>query len=61
MNQFTPKDYVDSNIYNSLMTPPTQDEWFSILDQLPNDKACDPSQIPNEFYKHAGPSIYLLT
>ncbi len=43
------------------MTPPTQDKWFSILDQLPNDKVYGPSQIPNEFYKHVGPSIRSLT
>jgi len=43
------------------MIPLTQDEWFSVLDQLPNDKACGPSQILNEFYKHAGPSICSFT
>ncbi len=43
------------------VTPPTQNEWFSVLDQLLNDKAYNPSQILNEFYKYAGPSVRSLT
>src|SRR6266540_4384229 len=51
--QFEPKDYINNNWYNSVMTLPTWDEWTATLQSLPNDKACGLSQLHNEFYKHA--------
>ncbi len=43
------------------MVPPTWDEWIATLQSLPNDKACGPSTLHNEFYKHAGLPLKKLT
>src|SRR6266498_801394 len=43
------------------MIPPTWDEWITTINALPNDKACGPSSLHNEFYKHAGLSLKKLT
>jgi len=43
------------------MDPPTWEEWNNTIHSLPNDKACGPSKLHNEFYKHAGPHVALLT
>src|SRR6266498_634712 len=43
------------------MNPPTWDEWQATIQSLPNDKACGPSNLHNEFYKHAGPKVANLT
>ncbi len=34
------------------MNPPTLKEWINIINQLPNDKAPDTSEITNEMFKH---------
>src|SRR6266542_7118579 len=43
------------------MNPPTWDEWQATIQSLPNDKACGPSKLHNEFYKHAGNNTKRLT
>ncbi len=43
------------------MVPPTWDEWSAILQSLPNDKACGPSNLHNEFYKQTEISSKKLT
>src|SRR6266540_1424801 len=43
------------------MIPPTWEEWQATIQSLPNDKACGPSNLHNEFYKHAGPKVANLT
>ena len=60
-NQYTPKTYIRDKWYQSVMASPTWDEWKSTIQSLPNDKACGPSKLHNEFYKHAGPQVALLT
>src|SRR6266540_7513386 len=59
--QFTPKLYIRDEWYQSVMDPPTWEEWNNTIHSLPNDKACGPSKLHNEFYKHAGPHVALLT
>ncbi|GET55575.1 ribonuclease H-like domain-containing protein [Rhizophagus irregularis DAOM 181602=DAOM 197198] len=38
---YHPMDDVDSSIYNSLLDPPTLEEWLSTVSSMPNDKAPD--------------------
>ncbi len=61
INQFTPRTFINNDWYQSVMTSPTWDEWIATLQSLPNDKACGPSKLHNEFYKHAGLSTKKLT
>ncbi len=55
---YTPDDSIDPSIYNSLMHPPTEEEWSSIIRALPNEKAPGPSKISNEMLKHLGPFTF---
>ncbi|GET60780.1 RNA-directed DNA polymerase from mobile element jockey-like [Rhizophagus irregularis DAOM 181602=DAOM 197198] len=45
-------DDVSSSIYDSLMNPPTLDEWLSTVSSTPNGKASGPSMITYEMLKH---------
>ena len=38
------------------MSLPTEQEWYSVINKLPNDKAAGPSGITNEMLKHLGPN-----
>ena len=51
-HQYNPKDYIDQNIYSNILSPPTIDEWISIICSLPNDKAAGPIGIFNKHIKH---------
>ncbi|GET65862.1 hypothetical protein GLOIN_2v1786555 [Rhizophagus irregularis DAOM 181602=DAOM 197198] len=51
---YQPMDDVSSSIYNSLMNPPTLDEWLSTISSTPNGKASGPSMITYEMLKHLG-------
>ncbi|GET55983.1 ribonuclease H-like domain-containing protein [Rhizophagus irregularis DAOM 181602=DAOM 197198] len=51
---YHPMDDVDSSIYNSLLDPPTLEEWLSTVSSMPNDKAPGPSMITYEMLKHLG-------
>ena len=37
------------------MTPPTEEEWYSVIDALAPNKAPGPSKISNEMIKNLGP------
>src|SRR3954451_4460243 len=52
---YQPLQNIDPTIYNELVTPPSADDWYRIIDQLPNGKAAGPSKISNEMLKHLGP------
>ena len=51
------QDYVNSNIYNNIMQPPTYEEWISTLRCLPNDKATGLSKISNKKMSHLGSNL----
>ncbi|GBC17050.2 ribonuclease H-like domain-containing protein [Rhizophagus irregularis DAOM 181602=DAOM 197198] len=51
---YQPMDDVSSSIYDSLMNPPTLDEWLSTVSSTPNGKASGPSMITYEMLKHLG-------
>ncbi|GET56226.1 RNA-directed DNA polymerase from mobile element jockey-like [Rhizophagus irregularis DAOM 181602=DAOM 197198] len=57
---YHPMDDVDSSIYNSLLDPPTLEEWLSTVSSMPNDKAPGPSMITYEMLKHLGPTTSAL-
>ncbi|CAB4417842.1 unnamed protein product [Rhizophagus irregularis] len=54
-NVYKPLVDVNSNIFGSLMDPPTLEEWSSTISSMPNDKAPGPSMISYEMLKHLGP------
>jgi len=58
--QYRPKSYIKEEWYQSIMDPPTWEEWQVTIQSLPNDKACGPSKLHNEFYKHASPQVAQL-
>ncbi|GET57948.1 hypothetical protein GLOIN_2v1786555 [Rhizophagus irregularis DAOM 181602=DAOM 197198] len=51
---YQPIDDVSSSIYDSLMNPPTLDEWLSTVSSTSNGKASGPSMITYEMLKHLG-------
>ncbi|GBC34707.1 reverse transcriptase family protein [Rhizophagus irregularis DAOM 181602=DAOM 197198] len=51
---YRPMDDVSSSIYDSLMNPPTLDEWLSTVSSTPNGKTSGPSMITYEMLKHLG-------
>ncbi|GET55689.1 RNA-directed DNA polymerase from mobile element jockey-like [Rhizophagus irregularis DAOM 181602=DAOM 197198] len=57
---YCPMDDVDSSIYNSLLDPPTLDEWLSTVSSMLNDKASGPSMITYEMLKHLGSNTSTL-
>ncbi|GBC19216.2 hypothetical protein GLOIN_2v1790829 [Rhizophagus irregularis DAOM 181602=DAOM 197198] len=46
--------------YNSLLDPPTLEEWLSTVSSMPNDKAPGPSMITYEMLKHLEKSLVKL-
>ncbi|GET54160.1 RNA-directed DNA polymerase from mobile element jockey-like isoform X1 [Rhizophagus irregularis DAOM 181602=DAOM 197198] len=57
---YHPMDDVDSSIYDSLLDPPTLEEWLSTVSSMPNDKAPGPSMITYEMLKHLGSNTSAL-
>ncbi|GET55571.1 RNA-directed DNA polymerase from mobile element jockey-like [Rhizophagus irregularis DAOM 181602=DAOM 197198] len=57
---YHPMDDVDSSIYNSLLNPPTLEEWLSTVSSMPNDKAPGPSMITYEMLKRLGSTTSAL-
>ncbi|GET60045.1 RNA-directed DNA polymerase from mobile element jockey-like [Rhizophagus irregularis DAOM 181602=DAOM 197198] len=57
---YRPMDDVNSSIYDSLLDPPSLDEWLSTVSSMPNDKAPGPSMITYEMLKHLGSSASAL-
>ncbi|CAB4443095.1 unnamed protein product [Rhizophagus irregularis] len=54
---YQPLPDVSDDIYDSLMNPPSLDEWLSTVSSMPNDKAAGPSMITYEMLKHLDPRI----
>ena len=59
--QYAPKPNIKDEWYQSIMIALTREEWQATVQSLPNDKACGPSNLHNEFYKHADPKVADLT
>ncbi|RIA79717.1 Endonuclease/exonuclease/phosphatase, partial [Glomus cerebriforme] len=57
---YQPIETIDPNIYQNLMSPPSDNEWSLILSALPKDKASGPSGISNEMLIHLGPNMRSL-
>ncbi|GET62256.1 hypothetical protein GLOIN_2v1786555 [Rhizophagus irregularis DAOM 181602=DAOM 197198] len=57
---YRPMDDVDFSIYDSLLDPPTLEEWLSTVSSMPNDKAPGPSMITYEMLKHLGANTSAL-
>ena len=57
---YLPQDHIDSSIYNSLMHPPSFDEWLAIVNSAPHHKAAGPSGISYEIIQHLGPLMAKL-
>ena len=55
ISTYQPIADINPAIYDQLTSLPSADEWYRILDRLPNDKATGPSSISNEMLKHLGP------
>lgn len=51
---YEPLSSINESIYDHLMDPPKEDEWYQLLKTLPNDKAPGPSKVSNEMLKHLG-------
>ncbi|GBB86990.1 hypothetical protein RclHR1_13440008 [Rhizophagus clarus] len=54
-SEYSPMDSVSPDIYNSLLSPPSLEEWLSTVSSMPNGKAPGPSMITYEMLKHLGP------
>ena len=52
--QYAPRSDINSSIYDTLMSPPSKEEWQSVLTSFPNDKAPGPSGITYEMLKKFG-------
>ncbi|CAB4417102.1 unnamed protein product [Rhizophagus irregularis] len=57
LDTYQPLPDVLVNIYDSLMNPPSLDEWLAMVSSMPNDKAAGPSMITYEMLKHLGLKI----
>ncbi|CAB4405836.1 unnamed protein product [Rhizophagus irregularis] len=53
IDQYSPRDYVDVNIYDGLMDHITQEEIEYHISLLPNGKASGPSRVSYEMIKHS--------
>ncbi|GBB86208.1 hypothetical protein RclHR1_12650001 [Rhizophagus clarus] len=52
---YSPMDSVSPDIYSSLLSPPSLEEWLSTVSSMPNGKAPSPSMITYEMLKYLGP------
>ncbi|PKY62556.1 hypothetical protein RhiirA4_489191 [Rhizophagus irregularis] len=59
IDQYSPRDYVDVNIYDGLMDHITQEEIEYHISLLPNGKASGPSRVSYEMIKHSSSEIRL--
>ena len=60
VSSYRPVDHINNSIYNDLMSPPSADEWYDLVNSLPNGKATGPSKVSNEMLKHLGPTTKKL-
>src|SRR3954447_12292782 len=56
-NIYIPEESIDISIYDSLLISPTDEEWYSTISVLPNDKATGPSGISYEMIKNLSLSL----
>ncbi|GBB98015.1 hypothetical protein RclHR1_31190004 [Rhizophagus clarus] len=59
-SEYSPMNTVSPDIYSSLLSPPSLEEWLSTVSSMPNDKAPGPSMITYEMLKHLGPTTNSL-
>ena len=59
--EYTPKTNIQPNWYSNILQPILIDEVQQTISQLPNGKACGPSGISYEMFKHAGTLFLQLT
>ncbi|GBC08595.1 hypothetical protein RclHR1_08240015 [Rhizophagus clarus] len=59
-SEYSPLGTISPNIYNSLLFPPSLEEWLSTVSSMPNGKAPDSSMITYEMLKHLGPTTNSL-
>ena len=55
--EYNPKPHIQQDWYSEALTDFSQEEILATLSQLPNNKACRPSGISYEMFKHAGSSF----
>ncbi|GBB98046.1 hypothetical protein RclHR1_31210003 [Rhizophagus clarus] len=59
-SEYSPMDSISPAIYDSLLSPPSLDEWLSTVSSMPNGKAPGPSMITYDMLKHLGPTANAL-
>ncbi|GBC05572.1 hypothetical protein RclHR1_00630019 [Rhizophagus clarus] len=59
-SEYSPMDSILPAIYDSLLSPPTLEEWLSTISSMPNGKAPGPSMITYEMLKYLGPATNAL-
>ncbi|GBB91030.1 hypothetical protein RclHR1_18120001, partial [Rhizophagus clarus] len=59
-SEYLPMDSISPAIYDSLLSPPSLEEWLSTISSMPNGKAPGPSMITYEMLKHLGPAANAL-
>ena len=52
--QYQPQSHINTQWYNSLNSPITEEEVLQTISKLPNEKACGPTGISYEMLKHTG-------
>ncbi|GES94400.1 hypothetical protein GLOIN_2v1770668 [Rhizophagus clarus] len=57
---YSPIDAVSFDIYDSLLSSPSLEEWLSTVSSMPNGKAPGPSIITYKMLKHLGPATNSL-
>ena len=55
--EYNSKLHIQQDWYSETLTDFSQEEILATLSQLPNNKACRPSGISYEMFKHAGSSF----
>ncbi|GBB97267.1 hypothetical protein RclHR1_29530001 [Rhizophagus clarus] len=59
-SEYSPMDTISPDIYSSLLSTPSLEEWLSTVSSMPNGKASGPSMIIYEMLKHLGPTTNSL-
>ncbi|GBB83881.1 hypothetical protein RclHR1_10550001 [Rhizophagus clarus] len=59
-SEYSPMDSISPAIYDSLLSPPSLEEWLSTISSMPNGKTPGPSMITYEMLKHLGPAANAL-
>ncbi|GBB94060.1 hypothetical protein RclHR1_22850001 [Rhizophagus clarus] len=59
-SEYSPMDTISPDIYSSLLSPSSLEEWLSTVSSMPNGKAPGHSMITYEMLKHLGPATNSL-